>query len=150
MVCTKCGFTNEAEAKFCASCGAALSAPVVEPAADTYANPADTYTAPVQNPTPVYSAPYQAPVQNAVPVQPVAQPGKGFAIAGMVCGIVSLALFCFAPLITGILGIIFGAVAKSKGFQGGMATAGIACGAVGLGLWLFWIIFAALASVAAF
>lgn len=142
MVCTKCGFTNEAEAKFCASCGAALSAPVVEPAADTYANPADTYTAPVQNPTPAYSAPYQAPVQNYVPAQPVAQPGKGFAIAGMVCGIVSLV--CIVPLITGLLGIIFGGVAKSKGFQGGMATAGIACGAIGLGLWVFSVIIAAM------
>ena len=138
MVCTKCGFTNEAEAKFCASCGAALSAPVVEPVADTYTNPAEAYTAPVQNPAPVYSAPYQY----SAPAQPIAQPGKGFAIAGMVCGIVSLV--CIVPLITGLLGIIFGAVAKSKGFQGGMATAGIACGAIGLGLWMFSVIIVAI------
>ena len=144
MVCNNCGFTNEADAKFCSSCGAALTAPVVEPAADTYVNQAEGYAAPVQNPTPVYNAPYQAPVQNAVPVQPVAQPGKGFAIAGMVCGIVSLVLVCLFPLITGLLGIIFGSVAKTKGFKGGMATAGIACGAVGLGLWMLSVIIMAL------
>lgn len=60
------------------------------------------------------------------------QPGKGLAIAGMVCGIVSF--LCF-PIVTGILGIVFGAVAKKKGYTGGMATAGIVCGAIGLGLY---------------
>ena len=145
MVCKNCGFTNEAESKFCSSCGTALTAPVVEPVADTYANQAEAYTAPVQNSAPVYNAPYQAPVYTAPAPAPVQEPGKGFSIAGMVCGIVSL--LCIGAPITNILGIVFGAVAKSKGCKNGMATAGIACGAVGLGLWLFWILFAALASI---
>ena len=65
------------------------------------------------------------------------QAGKGLAIAGMVCGIVSF--FCF-PYILGLLGIIFGAVARNKGYRGGMATAGIACGVIGIALWLVMII----------
>lgn len=68
--------------------------------------------------------------------QPVSQPGKGLAIAGMILGIISF--FCF-PAITGALGIIFGAVAKSKGYRGGMATAGIVCGVIGIVLWLIML-----------
>lgn len=74
-----------------------------------------------------------------IPVNP--QPsnaGKGFAIASLICGIVSL--FCFA-IITGVLGIVFGSVAKGKGFRGGMATAGIVCGVIGIVSWLIMIIF---------
>lgn len=112
MFCQKCGTQNEDTARFCEGCGAELT-PAAAPTA-----------APV---TPTYTA----------PVQPVAQPGKGFAIAGMVCGIVSF--FCFA-VILGTLGIVFGATAKKKGYMGGMATAGIACGVVGLSLWLIMLI----------
>jgi len=68
--------------------------------------------------------------------QPVSQPGKGLAIAAMILGIISF--FCF-PAITGALGIIFGAVAKSKGYRGGMATAGIVCGVIGIVLWLIML-----------
>ena len=64
-------------------------------------------------------------------------PGKGLAIAAMVCGIVSF--FCFG-IILGVLAIIFGAVAKNKGYRGGMATAGIVLGAIGLGLYLIMLI----------
>lgn len=64
-------------------------------------------------------------------------PGKGFAIASMVLGIVSF--FCFA-VITGVLGIIFGGVAKSKGYRGGMATAGIVCGIIGVVAWFLMMI----------
>lgn len=64
-------------------------------------------------------------------------PGKGLAIAGMVCGILSF--FCFAWIL-GTLGIIFGGVAKSKGCNSGMATAGIVCGAIGIALWLLMLV----------
>ena len=69
-------------------------------------------------------------------------PGKGLAIAGMILGIVSLALFCipYVNWIAGILGIIFGAIAKSKGCTSGMATTGIILGAIGLGLWLIMLV----------
>ncbi len=76
------------------------------------------------------------PTQAYAPV--VKQPGKGLAIAGMVCGIVSF--FCFG-IILGLLAIIFGAVAKNKGYTGGMATTGIVLGCIGLGLYLVMLLF---------
>ncbi len=82
---------------------------------------------PGQNPNYGYN-PYQNNMQD---------PGKGLAIAALVLGIVSF--FCF-PIITGVLGIVFGGVAKSKGCRSGMATAGIVCGAIGLGLWFVMLI----------
>ena len=76
----------------------------------------------------------QAPVYGyqAAP-QAAPQAGKGLAIAGMIMGIISLFLL---PYVTGALGIIFGGVAKSKGYRGGMATAGIVCGVIGIALTL--------------
>lgn len=59
--------------------------------------------------------------------------GKGFAIASLVLGIVSI--FCFA-IITGTLAIVFSRMAKSKGYPGGMATAGLVCGIIGLIGWV--------------
>lgn len=66
-----------------------------------------------------------------------AVPGKGLAIASMVCGIVSF--FCFG-FILGLLAVIFGGVAKSKGYSGGMATAGIVLGVIGLAFYVVMII----------
>ena len=63
---------------------------------------------------------------------PVKAPGKGLAVASMVCGIVSFFIF---GLVLGILAVIFGGVAKSKGYRGGMATAGIVLGVIGLALY---------------
>ncbi len=109
MVCNKCGAPLEENAQFCMNCGAPVQ------------TPAET---PVQE-QPVYAAP--------VMETPAKQPGKGLAIASLVLGIVSF--LCF-PYITGILGIVFGGVAKSKGCRSGMATAGIACGIAGVALQL--------------
>lgn len=64
-------------------------------------------------------------------------PGLGLAIASMVLGIISL--LCF-PYITGVLAVIFGAVAKNKGCKSGMATAGIVCGIIGVALWLLMLL----------
>jgi hypothetical protein len=52
-------------------------------------------------------------------------PGKGFATASLVLGIIGLV---FADMILGILAIIFAVVAKKKGFSGGIATAGLVLG----------------------
>lgn len=128
MVCKKCGTENATEAKFCVNCGESLEQAnndsVTTVAYNQDANP----NAPVQNQV-YYNQPY--------PNQPAQEPGKSFAIAGMVCGIISF--FCCA-VVTGILGIVFGAIAKSKGCKSGMATAGIICGAIGLGLWIIMLI----------
>ena len=121
MYCKYCGTANNSESKFCANCGASL---VEEQTQNTYKQPSyeqPNYSQPnaEQNPYANYNPSYQNNSEN----------GKGFAIAGMVCGIISL--FCF-PYILGALGIVFGAVAKSKGYKGGMAIAGIICGILGI------------------
>lgn len=67
-----------------------------------------------------------------------AVPGKGLAIASLVLGIISIFLF---PLITGLLAVILGGAAKSKGCTSGLATGGIVCGIIGLALWLIMLIF---------
>ncbi len=64
---------------------------------------------------------------------PAKAPGKGMAVASLVLGIVSM--LCFPP-VTGTLGIVFGAVARTKGNKSPMTIAGIICGAVGIVLWI--------------
>lgn len=68
---------------------------------------------------------------NAAPVQPAPakDAGKGFAIASMVLGIVSLFIFGY---IAGALAIIFSVVAKKKGSTSKMATAGLVLGIIGV------------------
>ena len=121
MICKNCGSQNSDNVKYCESCGSAL-------------NPQGYYNN-TQNSQPTYYN--QNPGYVAPNTSTPTDPGKGFAIAAMVCGIVSF--FC-AAVITGTLGIIFGGVAKSKGSTSGMATAGIVCGAIGIALWLFMLI----------
>jgi hypothetical protein len=69
---------------------------------------------------------------------PPPRPTNGLAIAAMICGIVGVC----SPV--GILGIIFGMIAKRQiresGDGGeGMATAGIVCGWIGVAATVFWI-----------
>ncbi len=169
MFCTQCGAQQEDNARFCTVCGAALQqaeptpvaveqpapapvveqpapAPVVEQPAPAPQQP--VYTQPTQPAQPVYTQPAQ-PVYGQ-PVQPQQKvPGKGLAIAGMVLGIVSLVTFWCYGFITGILAIVFGGVAKGKGYKGGMGTAGIVCGAISIGIWLVMFLIAG-SAVAAF
>ena len=121
MLCENCGNLNEPESKFCTFCGADLSL------TDTDESPITPTPAPTYNPSGVVP---QYSNQNP-------EDGKGLAIASLVLGIVSF--FCFA-YITGILGIVLGAVAKSKGYKGGMATAGIICGVIGIVLYIVLMI----------
>lgn len=135
MYCKYCGTENANNVKFCPNCGASM---LEERTQNTYEQPSyeqPDYSQPTYQ-QPDYSQPtYQQPVynqQNYVQQnysQIPAEEGKGFAIAGMVCGIISL--FCFG-FILGILGVVFGSIAKSKGYKGGMATAGVVCGAIGI------------------
>ena len=114
--CSKCGAVNPDYASHCSSCGAPLSG----------AAPAPGF-----NSTPGFNAaPGYGPVSGA-------EPGKGLAIASMVCGIVSFFIF---GLILGVVALVLGLVAKNKGYRGGMATAGVAMGAVALGLYLIAMI----------
>ena len=109
MICRNCNTMNADNAKFCAKCGAPM----------------------FTNNQPQNAQPYVA--RPVVPAE--VQPAKGLSIAGMILGILSLV--CCA-LIPGILGIVFGCVAKGKGNTSGMSTTSIICGAIGT---VFGIIF---------
>ncbi|MEV3858365.1 DUF4190 domain-containing protein [Streptomyces sp. NPDC050095] len=68
-------------------------------------------------------------------------PSNGLGTTGMVTGIVSVATFMAWPaaIVLGILGIVFGAIGRSKAKRGeatngGQALAGIICGSIGLAL----------------
>lgn len=85
---------------------------------------------PAQQPPPPY-APYAQPYPQYGYPYPPARPTNGMAIAAMVCGIVGAC----SPV--GILGLIFGTIAKrqilERGEAGeGMATAGIVLGWIGV------------------
>ena len=110
----------------------------VQPEQPVYAAPVDvnppaqpvqpTYAQPEQ---PVYAQPAQPAQPAYVPVAPVKEEGNGLAIGSLVCSIVSIVCCCG---ILSIVGIILGAVAKKKGYKGGMATAGIVVGAINTGI----------------
>ncbi|MBE6984239.1 MAG: DUF4190 domain-containing protein [Ruminococcaceae bacterium] len=74
-----------------------------------YNQPQDAY-----NNQPQYGYQQQQPYgyQPNYPYPQAKQPGHGFAVASLVLGIVSFFVFAF---VSGILAIIFGAVAKNKG-----------------------------------
>jgi len=94
-----------------------------------------------QHSTPSFRDP-SAPIYAQRPAEPQT---SGFAVTGLVMGIVSM--FCFGALI-GILGIIFSAIARSnirqnpEQFKGiGMANAGLTLSIIGTAVWLVWWIF---------
>lgn len=129
MICRHCGTSNPEGATSCINCGAGLEDSSSQNSYGTSNYSQYDYNQSQYNQY-TYNQPYQNTYTNN---QPQPKPGTGLAIASMVCGIISF--FCFA-YIMGILGIVFGAVAKSKGCKSGMATAGIVCGILGIVLWL--------------
>lgn len=121
MVCNHCGAENNPDSRFCAGCGADLMEQAQQQQ-QMYNQP--TY----QQPT------YQQPMY---PQTALADPGRGYAIASLVLGIVS---FLCLPAVTGVMGIIFGFVARKKGSKSPMAIAGIICGILGVVLWIAMLV----------
>ena len=65
------------------------------------------------------------------------QPGKGAAIASLVCGLVAVICWFFgwsaiASVVLGIVGLVLAASAKKAGYTGGMRTAGFILSIIGL------------------
>lgn len=90
-----------------------------------------------------YQNQYNQPVGNAYQQQQYAsyeQPsGKGFAIASLVLGIVSVCTCC-GGLLPSVLGLIFGIISKSKQSENnGMAIAGIILSSIGIVVSLIFI-----------
>ena len=98
---------------------------------------------------PPYGQPYNAAPQYQQPYgyyqQPAYHPGKSYAIAGMILGIVS---FFVMTIVTGALAIVFGCIARSKGFKTSMANSGIILGSISIGLRLLSIFFFAVVASA--
>ena len=130
MFCKNCGTQMADDAVFCANCGA--PAAQEQQAQPQYQQP-QYQPQPQYAPQPQYQPQYGQPQygQPQYAQAPAEEPGKGMATASMILGIASF--FCFA-YVTGILAIIFGCVAKNKGYTGNKAKTGIICGAIGLGL----------------
>ncbi|MGN0376925.1 MAG: DUF4190 domain-containing protein [Suilimivivens sp.] len=64
---------------------------------------------------------------------------SGFAIASMVCGIISLICCCLSwfSLVLGIAAVVLGVIALKHKYDGkGMAIAGIVTGGIGIFIWL--------------
>lgn len=112
-------------------------APVQQPQYQAPAQQAPSYQAPV------YQQPVQQGYQPAYPTyQPVEQPANGLATASLVLGIISLIL-CWlygAGLVTGIVGIVTGAMAKKRGNQSGSATGGLVMSIIAVAISAIWVI----------
>lgn len=140
MICRHCGMECSPHAVFCPKCGDAIPKETQQNAQQTaqqYQQTAQQYQQPQYQP---YQQPYRPYQQSAYrqPARSYGQEGQGLAVASLVMGILS---FFLIPLVTGILALCFGGVAKSKGNTSGMATGGIVCGAIGLILWLLMLLF---------
>ncbi|MEV6330894.1 DUF4190 domain-containing protein [Streptomyces sp. NPDC051909] len=76
-------------------------------------------------------------------------PSNGLGTAGMVVGIIAVAIFCFyglPSLLLGVLALIFGIIGKKRVSRGeatnsGQATAGIVLGAIGIVLGIVMAVF---------
>ena len=98
----------------------------------------ESQPAPQMNYQPIYGIPTPPPPKPKTP-------GKGFAIAAMVLGIIGLARYISGPIALAyvdfsvflfpLLALVFGCVARGKGCRG-MSTAGIVMGIIGLVLFV--------------
>lgn len=142
MICPKCGFNCTPGVKFCEKCGTPLEGAQPQYQQPQYQQPQyqqPQYQQP-QYQQPQYQQPYQQPYKQSVP-------GKGFGIASMVCGIVSLVLFCIwylsipCAIVAASLGVVGYNKSKNAGFKNGMATAGVVTSVIALALTLiFWLL----------
>ncbi len=147
MNCKKCGAIIRENSKFCENCGAPveLAGPVYEeynqaepetiPEPETVTE--EQYESASQAEPQFEGASQSAPRYEYVEPETAKTGGnQGFAIASLVCGILSLVCCCCCNLLSIVLSLVaigLGIVTIVKGYDGkGMAIAGIACGGVGI------------------
>lgn len=149
MFCQNCGSQIPDGAKFCESCGAPApeaAAEVVQEVTETVETPVEEVAQEVQSYTEPATDSYQQTYDNTSYTQPdyYAQPTggkKGFAIASMICGIVSLVCCClgWGILAVAIAAIVLGIIAIVKGFDGKtLAIVGLITGGIGLIMAIIW------------
>lgn len=152
--CSVCGAQNEADAKFCASCGMKLvqkeETPAPEavvpenvvPETPVMAEPVVQPATVTETSTPVTTT-HTEPQQQYYSVENMSEDNgyQGVAIAALVCGIVSLVCCpsaccgCFGAfnILVAIAAVVLGIIALVKKFAGkGMAIAGLVCGGIAL------------------
>ncbi len=111
MFCKNCGTELKDGAAFCHKCGTAVTMPKAEPAvAENTAEKTEAkvmFDTPAANNTENVAPIYQMP-QYTAPVEEPQDDKKGFSVASLVLGIVSLLPCCCVNFITAILAVIFG------------------------------------------
>ncbi len=126
MFCYNCGAECADDMQFCPNCGTKL-VKFSENKTESNNHSEQSF----EPKPPVNQVLFNEP-QGMSPKSPLMS-GNGFAIASLVLGICS---FFIAPLVTGLLAVIFGGVAKSKGHTGSFSTAGMVCGILGIVGWI--------------
>lgn len=110
---------------FCSNCGTS------NPDGTAFCSKCGSPLARTSQPTPppVFSAPTPS------------SPGSTFSTVGIICGVIA---FLFLPPVFGLAGLIFGAVAKSKGEE--KAVVALAVSGLGLvvGMFLGFVVFASM------
>ncbi|MDD6492995.1 MAG: zinc-ribbon domain-containing protein [Firmicutes bacterium] len=174
IYCTECGSANSASSKFCSNCGTKLVQPVEQsqeqaaPAEGVFssetAQPVYEKIADAEEIKPEQNFAYQEesntsygaeqssvfraeePKYYSEPVKNEIQGGGniGFAIASLVCGIISLLCCCLGlfSAVLAIAAVVLGIVTLCFKYDGkGMAIAGIITGGIALAILIFAIIF---------
>lgn len=160
-LCTNCGAEIADESKFCSNCGMKMeeTADAVTSSGEIDIKYEDTlensyYDTPSQELDIHYE---EEEVYGGKEIFVVPQPqfyqenivneggagNVGFAIASMVCGILSLVCCCLTwlSLLLGIAGIALGVISLKGKFDGrGMAIAGVVCGGIGVAVWVILLL----------
>lgn len=151
IYCTECGSANSASAKFCSNCGTKLEQPVeqsqeqIAPSEGVFSSetvqPAYEKVADAEEIKPEQSTVFRAeePKYYSAPVHNAVQSGGniGFAIASLVCGIISLLCCCLGlfSAVLAIAAVVLGVITLCFKYDGkGMAIAGIATGGISVAI----------------
>ena len=130
--CNNCGGKMDEDVAFCPECGQKV---INDEQYNTSIQSINDDGQGMQQVTNFNTGHYDSTTNNNSNSNDISQPGKGFAIASLVLGIVSLLFIIFFPLVglvVSIVGVVCATKAKSSGYNGGMQTAGVVCSLIGL------------------